>query len=203
MKNPLQSIATLVVVSLTALGCRNATGPTAKGTTGRSANFDVTAGATTVFHSVGNARFGVATWSTPSDTGFVALNLSAEGPFLVYAVSDCCSFNFGFGLIPAGDVTGNSESTLVLNTNTSTDPGFFTVGASGLVSMVWDRSSISQVSHAAFDSSSVRGVIVRVSRVDQSSLAAASGGVVGFTVPPSAAASMGLLHDVAVIVFLP
>lgn len=166
-------------------------------------------------HFVANGDFGSVNWfTTPPDPsgGFVfgSLNVNRGGSvnnpqvFLSYSVQQCdaffnCTFIGGFGTIPTNDLTGGGNRQLRLNTNTSTNPNFFTFsGPAGLITVDWsanggftERSSgTTDLTFPGFRQHS-NGILTTAS-------ANTSGNVIGISIPTFSTGSIGSSQNVMI-----
>jgi hypothetical protein len=102
-----------------------------------------------IFHANGETESGFVTAYIPGTSSYTYLSiyrftsLSASQTQTVlafYSYNDTTqTYDCAYGLIPSGDLTGNSASRLVLNTNTSTntDPNFYRCGPGGVITVTF------------------------------------------------------------------
>ncbi len=197
---------------LATFGCRDVSTDAQPGNAaGGSPQFDVATSATSVFHFVANSDFGQVFWSTGSLFGsaFVSKGGSVTNPqafleYFVFRFNPCCSFAEGFGPIAVGDLTGSGAGKLMLNTNTCTDPGFFTFGsACGVVSIEWDKTSFFTGRSEGTSSNTFADFTFRSIGTSEFSSAAATGSIVGFPIGSPNFAEMGMNHFVTIDILRP
>jgi hypothetical protein len=126
--------------------------------------------------------------------------------FLFYIILQCDEFGScgqapleeGSGLIPNEDLVGNGRNKLVLDTDTSDNPNFFTSFSRGPIHVEWTSNDIIVTSERSQTSTQLRFedfFLIRTNGSFTSASAFAEGNILGFEVTPVLGGTVGTSHD--------
>jgi len=199
----------LTLLALVVLGCRDVASDSGSAAL-QSPSFTVAAAPTTTSHAVSSGATAQVEWFGSVSDGFLFVADSGQAgrkvnPQLFYfieVIDPCCDIDLGSGPIPESDLSGSGTQKLALNTNTATNPDFFTIGPTGQVTVTWNKTSFATSRFVGNSMVSFgNGTKFQTVGTSEFSTGEALGSVVGLAIPPAGAgqiAQLGRLHSVTI-----
>lgn len=164
------------------------------------------------YHFIANGDRASADWGLSDESGrtygslYVSRGGSVNDPvvYLSYDITRCdpsdnCVWEYGWGDIPPGDLSGSADGALRLATNTTGLPDFHTSsGGAGVVAVDWKRTGVWEETRSGSFTHRSAAYTERMQGSSSARSAIASGAVLGVPLPSTAYAELGTNHSVSV-----